>query len=292
MPNARKRYRKNTRRVKKTTALTRTGAKSQAYQILKLQKQVDKIHRNVVDNTKWTQYQFPLSASVGGALITSPSYSVWNLIQPVQWDPIFQTRPSGIIDTMTPSKFRGRSIGLEVMAQIGNYGVNPIVSYDPITVTMFICSLRKETSAQFLQETTNGTALSEDVHYCRTSMGLLQGEGMVMLNKGYFRIKHTRRFMLGGNVDFVDNGPDDTPVHTTNLRDNNKRFFIKIPYSNLIKDAGPNTRSSTAPVGFKSMSINDVEPMDQLYVYFFSNAYEDQAVSVHANMIITGTTAN
>lgn len=292
----RRRYRFRRRRnktVTKARALSKRGSKSQASQILKLQKQITAINRNVRDNTKWTQYSMALNASVGA--VTGPTYTTWNLIQPNQWEPIFQTRSTGYVNGATPSKFRGRSIGLEIMAQLGAItGVTEEMSQEPVTATIFVCSLRKETAKQFVDETTNGTNLTEDVHYRKTSMGTLQGSGLVMLNKGYFKIRHIRRFMIGGVSNFYDSdsGMPDGAAPTTNLKDNNKRFYIKIPYRNVIKDAGPNVRTATAPSGFKTLDIDQIEPHDQIYVFLFSNAYADQALSVHANMVITGNTTN
>ena len=257
--------RRNTRRrrtVTKAQALSKRGSKSQAQQILKLQRQVTSIRKKVVDNTKWTQYSLALNATVGS--VTAPTYSVWNLIQPNLWEPIFQTRNSGTVQALTPSKFRGRSIGLEIMAQIGAItGVTVEMSQEPITATIFVASLRKETAKQFIDETTNGTQMTPDVHYRITSLGNLQGAGLCMLNKGYFKVRYVKRFMLGGVTNFYgdDEGmPDDKPQATTSLRYNNRRFYIKIPYKNLIKDAGPNSRVATAGAGFKTLDIDEIEP--------------------------------
>lgn len=289
-----RKYRKRGRRVKKSTALSKTGAKSQAKQILKLQRQVDSLNRNVRDNTKWTQYSMSLNASVGS--VEAPTYSTWNLIQPKLWEPIFQTRSSGNLALWTPSKFRGRSIGLEIMAQLGSItGVTTEMSQEPVTATIFVASLRKETAKQFVDATSNGTDLTADVHYRKTSLGTLQGSGLVMLNKGFFKVRYVKRFMLGGVTNFYGDGdgmPDDKAQATTSLYDNNRRFYIKIPYKNVIKDAGPNLRTTSAASGFKDLDIDEIEPHDQLYVFCFSNAYLDQAVSIHANMVITGNCTN
>lgn len=234
-----------------------------------------------------------LNASVGA--VSGPTFSTWNLIQPNLWAPIFQTRNSGIINSVTPSKFRGRSIGLEILCQLGSItGVTEEMSQKPVTATIFVCSLRKETAKQFVFETSNGVSLVEDVHYRKTSLGSVQGSGLVMLNKGYFKIRTIRRFMVGGISNFYgsDEGMPDGPAPTTNLRDNNRRFYIKIPYKNVIKDSGPNNRTATTGSGFKTMTVNEIEPHDQIYVFCFSNAYADQALSVHANMVITGNTTN
>jgi len=293
-----RRYRSRPRRRRRTRTVTKaqaksTSAKAQSVQIRKLQRQITSINRNVRDNTKWTQYSMALNATVGA--VTGPTHSTWNLIQPSLWEPIFQTRSTGYVNGQTPSKFRGRSIGLEIMAQLGAItGVTEEMSQEPITATIFICSLRKETAKQFVKETNNGVDLVEDVHFRKASLGTLQGSGLVMLNKGYFKIREIRRFMVGGVTNFYDSdsGMPDGSAPTTNLKDNNKRFYIKLPYSNVIKDAGPNERSTTAPAGFKTLTLDEIEPHDQIYVFIFSNAYADQALSVHANMVITGNTTN
>ena len=278
------------RKVSKTWAASKKDANSQASQILTLQRQVARLDMRTKDSIKYVQYHLDLSASVGG--LTGPSYGVWNLIQPNAWQPIFQTKTADF-QTLTPDKFRGRSIGLEIMAQIGQLGEVPAVSQEPITCTIFVASLRKEVAKQFVQNTNNGTNMTEDVHYCKANMGTLQGSGMVMLNKGIFKIRHVQRFMLGGVTNFqhqLVTGEDE--VATTNLRDNNKRVYIKIPYRNLIKDDGPDNRTATTGTGFKKLTINTVEPQDQLYVFLFANAYADQAMSCHGNCVITGQVNN
>lgn len=286
MARYRRRYgRRRNRRVKKSTALARKGARAQASQILTLQRQVDRIRRNTKDNTKYTQYQYPLSMNVGA--LTGPDFGVWNLINPHSWSPIFQTRSSAVLG-VTPDKFRGRSIGLEMMFQIGQLSTVPEdPSQDPVTCTMFIVSLRKEVAKQFVHDTSNGVDLEEGVHYAKANMGTLQGSGMVFLNKGIFKIRHCRRFMIGGVTNFYQ-GED---AHTANLKDNNRRVYIRLPYRNLIKDDGPDARTAGGS-GFRTLTLDDVEPHDQLYVYVFANSYADQSVAVHGNMVVTGTIAN
>lgn len=284
-----RRRNRRSKRVSKTWAKSKKGRKSQSSQILTLQRQITRIERKVMDNTKWCQFKYPLTSNVGG--IVSPTYGVWNLINPNLWEPVFQARSEGFQNYSTASKFRGRSLGLEMMCQIG-----PITegdpNQDPVTCTIFLCSLRKEVAKQFVHDTSNGVDLVEGVHYSKASMGTLQGEGMVMLNKGIFKIRKAKRFMLGGNTNFYEDGPDDTHVFTTNLKDNNRRIYWKIPYRNLLKDDGPDSRTGESPSGWKTLTLDDIEPSDQLYVFMFANAYADQAVAIHANVIITGQVAN
>lgn len=285
-----RRYRRRPRKVTKAWAKSKKGAASQSNQIMTLQRQVNRLNLRTKDSLKYVQYHLDLTANVGA--LTGPSYQVWNLVQPNQWQPIFQTKTSDFQD-LTPDKFRGRSIGLEIMAQINRLGEVPSVSQEPITATIFVCSLRKEVAKQFTQQTTNGTNMTEDVHYCKANMGTLQGSGMVMLNKGIFKIRYVKRFMLGGVTNFQEAlTPSEDSVSTTNLRDNNRRLYIKLPYRNLIKDDGPDNRTATTGTGFKKLDINTVEPTDQLYVFMFANSYADQAVAFHGNCVITGQVNN
>lgn len=287
MPTRSRYARRRPRRVKKSTALARKGRKAQASQILTLQRQVDFVKRRVKDNTKYTQWQYPLVSLVGGA--TGPTYGVWNLINPSTWDPIFQARPEAGQD-ITASKFRGRSIGIEMMAQLSALTTGT-PSPDPVTCTFFLCSLRKEVAKQFVHDTNNGIDLEEGVHYVKANMGTLQGEGMVMLNKGIFKIRKTKRFIIGGATNFYKDALDEPLQATTSLKDNNRRIYWKVPYSNLLKDDGPNTRTA-GQSGWRTLTIDTVEPSDQLYVIMFSNAYADQGVAVHANIVATGIVTN
>lgn len=280
-----RRFSRRPRRVSRTWAKSKKSKRSQSSQILTLQRQVTRINRRVKDNTKWCQFQYPLNALVGGA--TAPTYGVWNLINPVVWTPIFQSRTD---QSVTASKFRGRSIGIEMMCQLSALTTgNP--SPDPVTCTIFLCSLRKEVAKQFVDATNNGTDLEEGVHYTKANMGTLQGEGMVMMNKGIFNIRKIKRFMIGGATNFFLNDEAEHLQATTNLGDNNRRIYWKLPYRNLIKDDGPDTTTATVS-GWKTLSLDEVEPHDQLYVFMFSNAYADQGIAIHANVTITGQVAN
>lgn len=280
----RRRINNRRRKVSKVTAYSRKGAAAQARQIWKLQKQVNSVRNKVKDVTQYRQYNFAYAVTQGGGL--TPSYAAWSLVQPDQWGPIFQT-PSGH-QTLAPNKFRGRSVGIEGMIQLAD----PAVSQAPVTGTIFLCSLRKEVAKQFVENATNGTGMISGVHYITASMGTVQGSGMTMLNKGIFKIHYVRRFMLGGKTNFEDDYDEHDTAPTTNLKDNNVRFYIKHRYQNLIKSDGPDSRSVTSTGGFKDLTVDTLEPQDQLYLFIFSNAYDGQALSIHANAVFTGQTSN
>ena len=279
-----KRRRRSRRRNTKTTIYSRKGATAQSRQIWKLQKQVNSVRNKVKDVTQYRQYQFPLAVTQGGG--TTPTYACFNLVQPDQWAPIFQA-PSGH-QTLSPNKFRGRSVGIEGMVQLGNPGEFQA----PVTGTIFLASLRKEVAKQFVERTANGVNMIEGVDYSTASLGAVQGSGMTMLNKGTFKIHYVRRFMVGGKINFEENYEDHATAPTTNLRDNNVRVYIKHRYQNLIKSDGPDSRGITSTGGFKTITIDTLEPHDQLYLFVFSNAIDLQVLSLHFNVIFTGRTSN
>lgn len=272
------------RRNAKVTVFSRKGAASQARQIWKLQKQVNTVRNKVKDVTQYRQYQFSLAQTQGGG--TDPSYAVFNLVQPDQWEPVFQTPANQ--EHFAPNKFKGRSVGIETMIQIGD----PAVNQAPVTGTVFLCSLRKEVAKQFTHRTSNGTGMTPGVDYSIASMGLVQGSGMVMLNKGTFKIHYVRRFMVGGKTNFETDYSENDTAPTTNLRDNNCRLYIRHRYQNKLKSDGPDNRTDTTTGGFRELDINTLEPHDQLYMFVFSNAIDLQTLSIHANVIFTGQTSN
>lgn len=282
----RRRRRNNNRRrkVSKVNAFSRKGAASQARQIWKLQKQVTAVRNKVKDVSQYRQYKFSQSVTQGGG--TSPTYGVFNLVQPDQWVSIFQT-PVGM-QVHSPNKFRGRSVGIEGMIQIGD----PSVQQHPVTGTIFLCTLRDEVATQFAERTGNGATMIDGVDYSISSMGLVQGSGMTMLNKGTFKIHQVRRFMIGGKTNFEDDFDEHDTAPTTNLKDNNYRFYMKHRFQNLLKSDGPDNRSTTTTGGFKTLTINTLEPKDQLYMFVFSNAIDLQTISIHCNVIFTGKTSN
>lgn len=275
MPYGRRNYRRK-RTVSKVWAKSKTGAKSQASQIVKLQKQISSINRKVKDRAQYVQFQKNQYQEVGHSLAPVSLWqpAVFNAIEPSVWTPIFQTDSSDYTN-----KFRGRSIGIEHMIQLEN----PPLEGDPVTCTLFTVSLRKETAQQFLQDSAGVTSLSNGLHYVMTNMSTAlagQGSGMVMLNKGIFRLRaKPQRFMIGLRTDFESDNP------TNNLRDNNKRIYQKLSYTNVLK-SGIGTES------YKDLTSTDLEPTDHIFHLLFHNAYGEQEITWSVNAVVTGRQTN
>ena len=144
-------------------------------------------------------------------------------------------------------------------------------------------SLRKETAQQFLQESNGFTNLNNGRDYVMTNMSNAlagQGSGMVMLNKGMFKLRAKPiRFMIGLRTDFTSENP------TSNLKDNNKRIYQKLSYRNLIK-------SGRGDISYKQLEPNDIEPTDGIFWLLFHNAYGGQQITWSINSVITGRETN
>lgn len=270
------RYRRG-RRVKKWQAYSKTGKKAQSRQIYKLQRQVDSVRRKTRSNTQWCQYNLRRNTEEithGIAPENTWQPYVWDLIDPSQWNAVFQTNST----LQVQSKISMRSIGIEYMVQQTQTG-----DFDrtlvPVTCTIFFVKLRKESAKQFLEDTNNGQTLSQGIHFTASDMGTIQGDGMVMLNKGIFKIIHTDRFMLGGLTSYAT-----MESKTKDLKDNNHRRYVKLSYPNTIKSGTTNP--------WKNLVSSQLEPTDRIFMYMFHNAYgivgEEMKVAFNAQAIFTG----
>lgn len=270
-----RRYGRRRKFLSKSYIKSKKGATSQAKQILSLQRQVKGIARKVVDRAQYVQFQvndyFEFGHGISPVADWQPK--IFAPIDPSNWFPIFQT------DDTNSNKFRGRSIGVEHMIQLEA----PETEGDPVTCTLFCVSLKKETALQFLQDSNFFTDLNNGRHYVMTNMSTAltgQGSGMVMLNKGIFKLRQKpRRFMIGLRTDFTTGNP------TNNLKDNNVRIYQKISYPNLIK-------SGRGDQSYKDLGENDIEPTDGIYWLLFHNAYGGQELTWSVNSVITGRETN
>jgi len=270
------------RPLSKAAIVSKTSAKDQSKQILALQSQVNKLRVGLNDRTQYSQYHSThygalISHGVSSSHIWQPA--IYRPISPDQWQSIFQTPSISGPNADDANKFRGRSIGFEHMIQLADPEEG---NGDPVTCTLYCVSLRKETAQQFLKESQHFTNLNQPRHYVRTNMGTLQGAGMVMLNKGIFKIRYCKRFMIGANTDFNVPGEE---TKTTNLKDNNKRIYTSIKYPNVLK-------SGRGDRPWKTLALDEVEDTDQLCWMLFHNAYDTQALSWATNSVITGQITN
>ncbi len=255
-----RRYTKNNRRRGKSRAAAKTA--------------VDKRQDAAIRKLLTQQYRLSQYSFNGEGDGTYQSYA---LIQPNAWDPVFQ------------SNFRANNTdrcfinNIHILANI-TVGVSGLISYNPFHYTIFIVSLRKEARLQTLQRLSPLLVNpQEDIDYTYSTIGASVANAHWRLNPAIYQIHAMRRGMVG-NYAFESVAADATPV--SNIQDANKNHKFVIPWKRRIKRAvGQDVNGN--PLEWKDMTVNEVNPSDQLYMLFFNNAEVDQEVafawSVQAN---------
>ena len=197
-------YSRKPKKVKATWALAKKGAKSQASQILTLQRQITNVKKKVKANTMWSQYAYKPGNVIHSGTTLSPVPAVQRLVSPstvagqqTGWTRLMSSTP-GTSDNL---KWKGVFMQLEYCYELSN----PAVTGTPITITTFVVSLRKETAQQILQETNHmvGTGLVQGEHYSTNTMGFVQGSGMAFLNRSMYKVHHVSRCTIGHETNFT-----------------------------------------------------------------------------------------
>lgn len=197
------------------------------------------------------------------------SYQSYPLIQPNNWNPIFQ------------SNFRANNTdrcfinNIDIHANI-TVGVSGVASYNPMHYCIFVVSLHKEARLQTIQRLSPLlTNPQEDIDYTFNTIGATVGQAQWRLNPAIYNIHAMRRGMVG-NYSFEDVVADATAV--SNIEDANKNHHMNVKWKRRVKRAvGQDINGN--PLEWKDMTVNEVNPADQLYILFFNNATADQAVS-------------
>ena len=277
----RRRKKKPAPYVSKQWASSKKGAKSQASQIMSLQRQMNAVKLSVRNNIQWSQYQYkpPVMVHSGGALGPSP-FTV-HLVGPSQelphsgWRRIFNS------DAQVENnlKWEGRSMGIEYQASLGNAAI----ASAPITCTIFCVSLRPKIQTLLNHETNYLGTLTEGEHYVQNNMGSIQGQGMVFLNKSMFKIHYVDRFTIGAKTNFTT-GTEE--MGTTTLGDNLHRRYFTLPYKELLKGDGAGGAGQT----WSSLTYKTVPQKAQRYLLVFPNNYGDQTFDLAVNCLFTGRT--
>lgn len=260
--------------VKRWQAMSKTGGKAQASQIWLLQKQTNKLLKRSEDRRKLIQFKHSFSQHIASPTgeITGPSYGHQALIAPNVWEKVFNTTDAN----MNQNQFNGHSIGLE-------YRFDVETDKNPVTYTIMVLRARKDTATEFAHDTGNGVTLTKDVHYTHSSLGTVQGSGMVMVNKSCFDILYVKKGMVGPTVDDTALA---TSTATTSIADNNVMGYVRIPWKRTLKTDGKASASENKY--FKGMTVADVDPTDQIHLYCFANNYGTQICNFYGNMIISG----
>lgn len=247
------------------TIYKRKSATAQATQINTLKKAVAKINKKVL---KYSQYKYSISTSWLG----TSSYHVSQWIVPSSWDKVFQSQDAD----GQQMKCRVLTLDFNMLFQVGAGFSTPAL------VSVFIVTVKRAVSRQFMQDTAAGATLVENEHYTKVSTGFANNNALVMLNKSIFNIHYYRKFMLGQSP-FYQN---DEEVYSTNIKDANKRLRYKHKYNKEIRT----DHSGTGDVGWKSLAGTDIQGNDMVFTYVFSNQPSVDSMYFDCNTLINTQT--
>ncbi len=277
----RRNYRRRRRYMPKSYIKSKTGNRSQANQIVSLQRQIKSLSVRTDDSQQYVQYLKQFTQSDGAPTeLTNGLMYAFPLVDPKSWQRIFQADNR----TDNSNKFRGRSMGLQTQWVLGNTETPA----PPMPVYMYIVSLRKERGQEFLNDLGEFTeaqktggkpfpANAVNKWYSRTSVeeGVVSDMySLIFLNKGVFKIHMFKRFFIGNQTNWANVPDDNRPV--TNLKDTNKLFYHKQTFANLI---------TPGQGQWKDMDVADLATKDQLFLL----VHYDKPTAVESNLTFSGS---
>lgn len=151
---------------------------------------------------------------------------------------------------------------------------------------LMLVSVKKEFALQTYARTgPNLGTLVVNQDYMYHSIGTTVGPAQWQLNPTIYNIHAVRKGMVGN---FATDGPltapeeDETAAKVNNIKDANRNHYISLPYRRrLQRGLGQLTPPSGDQLEWKDMTVNDINPEDQLFIIFFNNAEETQSLSFH-----------
>ncbi len=296
MPYGRRNYRrKNKKYMSKAHIKSKTGAKSQANQIVRLQRQIKTINSKVNDTTQYVQYLQQLTDGDSPITLTNGRMTCLPLVEPDKWERLFQS--DGRTDNS--NKFRGRSLGLQAQFVLGNTEEPS----PPLPVFMYVVSLRKERGQEFLNDLGEWTADEKSTgklwpvsgsesfinkYYSRTTVEegtLFNMNSLIFLNKGVFKIHMFKRFFIGNQLNWANASATEGNYPSTNIKDANKMVYYKQQFSNLIT---PGTGQ------WKDMSLEDLATKDNLFclIHYDKPTALEADLTVSMSTLFTGKVVN
>jgi len=250
------------------------GAKSQSRQILRLNRQVKQLRKDVTTHAQWTM---PLEGQAGNSIdLTDGDFYVSSLMRPFAYNPLFQSTIAGGIPvgaaSFTSQRARINSMNFSMV-------FSPTDSLEPLAprlINFYILKLKKETASDVLQKTggmseaglNTAAQLNADIVLRDDVAGGLST--MIRWNPAAFRICYQRTFKVANIVQETISA-DDVPI--TNTFDALKRFHFNVKMGNVLKPA----------VGtWKEMNEPDVFPDDRYYMVVHVGGYTGGPANVNS----------
>lgn len=204
----------------------------------------------------WTQYQATLNTAL------SVPYVVWDLCTPTGWLKRFGSEPQG--------QAMLRKIEVDMQITVNN-------EPSPVTYSLFLVSLREETSAQLISNIGSGmTALVENTHYT-LGPAVNGGRGQAYMNPAFFKIHKAKRFQLA-SLKY-----DSAGANATNQEGTVRRFSWTIPFK----------RRLVSGRGSWTQAVSSVQNSARLFFFIFNDnsTADGESPYVTANALVHVTSS-
>ncbi len=277
-----RRRRNFSKKVNTTKARFKTGARSQSTQIIKLQKQVNRLDIKTKDLILHARFSINdvFSMTAGGVLNpTLPANQnsglyVRELFIPAQLQPIFNT---------TANFDENVKVRLSSCVVNGSIGIIPngigVTQVAPRYIQVWIVSLKKETGKQLLTDTNgmaqasfrlqaNGSAFTKSpILTIPVLNNTISKNGNYFLNPNLFNIRKYKTFTIGNtpNSNVTSPGTESTGY---NMKDLSRNFSFKFRMNNYIRTA---TGGST----WKQLTPQELQNQDRLWMIVTCNGWDN-----------------
>lgn len=275
------------RRNRKVSVYTRKGSKSQAKQIWKNQSQITALQTKVKEASTRNFYGLTMADGV----ITDPG-KVYPLINPVGWERLFNTQPTGVASFHST---HGR---------VGNIHIRGTMSIEEGTtvnsVDIYVLQAKEAAAAvtvqnigfngeNLMQKTLTGDLTWNKYYYFSYGTAGFEGDYGPIMNPAAFKIRAHRSFQIGNVAHSSSVVGEEVPV--TNIRDANKKFDIKLSHPIKLKNPlGQNTVGTA--LSWHDITTSQIDPTKQLFLAVFVNAVEGSEVFFNAHATFSVTEPN
>lgn len=277
-----RRGRRNNRRRRnnKVSVYTKKSAKAQATQIWKNQKQITALQNKMKDT--YSRYFYNMASH--SSVVTYPGI-VFPLVDPSALASCFNTPWAKTYD----NHCRFNYIDLKGIVQIE-------AGDSVVMVDLFVLQLKKGTAEQTRQDlqdnlsglvdtfVSSGNGKWNGKYYYNTGNAGLEGRRGTMMNPDAFNIRAHRSFLVG---DKAESGTILTPGEDVdNIGDANKPFHIRINHPVKLEVAVGQDQGGTEHT-WKKLTVGEVEPAKQLYLFVSCNAVEGTRLFVDWNALVS-----
>lgn len=217
-------------------------------------------------------------------------YQYTQVLAPFAWQGIFRSDARNEASdeaaiVKTPS-FDIQRMRIDCLVQVQSQVVEA-----PIQCTYIVCKIKKQYADQFVQNTENGSALQEGVHYVNTPTGTTTGPALTYFNTEIMDILYSEEFQISKYPVLSSATSENTP-YVGNIKDASKRIKATIPIKTKLKTTnGFGPSGGTRETSITELTIEDIRPQDRIYTYLFNNMpslADTQSLHWSQNVIFEG----